>query len=105
MLEELGLRLAQVRIQLNLTQAELARKAGVGKRTLERLEAGETTQTRILLRILRELDLLARLEVLLPEPTARPSDAIRQAATLPKRAARKKPHGGDAKEWRWGDER
>jgi transcriptional regulator with XRE-family HTH domain len=104
MLAELGLRLAQLRIQLNMTQAELARKAGIGKRTLERLEAGETTQTRTLLRILRELDLLEKLEMLLPEPTARPSQAIKQLETLPKRVAKKRPNSTNPKEWKWGDE-
>ncbi|MCA1779321.1 MAG: helix-turn-helix domain-containing protein [Xanthomonadaceae bacterium] len=109
-LAELGHRLAQVRIDQQLTQAELARKAGVGKRTLERLEAGETTQTRTLFRVLRELDLLKRLEVLLPEPTLRPSQATRKADALPKRATSKRANRERAKEagdkqWKWGDER
>ena len=43
-LAELGLRLAQRRIQLGQTQDELATEAGVSKRTVERLEAGESTQ-------------------------------------------------------------
>ena len=105
MLVEMGVRLAQIRIQLNLTQAELARRTGVGKRTLERLEAGETTQTRTLLRIMRELDLLAKLEVLLPEPTARPSHAIKQVEALPKRAAKKRVDDTKSEEWKWGDEK
>ncbi len=105
MLAEMGVRLAQLRIQLSLTQAELARRAGVGKRTLERLEAGETTQTSTLLRIMRELDLLAKLEVLLPEPSARPSHIIKQVESLPKRAAKKRVDDAKSKEWKWGDER
>ena len=103
-LSELGQRLAQLRIDINMTQAELARKAGVGKRTLERLEAGETTQTRTLFRIFRELDLLAKLEMLLPEPTARPLHAIKKANALPKRATRKKSKEASVEEWKWGDE-
>ncbi len=103
-LAELGRRLAQLRIDMNMTQAELARTAGVGKRTLERLEAGETTQTRTLFRIFRELDLLAKFEVLLPEPTARPRYAIKDGGALPKRAPKKKPLQGNAEEWKWGDE-
>ncbi len=47
------------------------------KRTLERLEAGDTTHTKTLLRVLRELDLLERLEVLLPEPKVRPAQAAK----------------------------
>ena len=104
-LQELGLRMAQLRIDRNLTQAELAQLAGVGKRTLERMEAGETTQTRTLFRIFRELDLLAKLDLLIPEPTVRPSLAIKQSATLPKRAAKKRtPTKAKTDAWKWGDE-
>ena len=104
-LQEVGRRLAQRRIDLNLTQADLAGRAGVGKRTLERLEAGETTQTRTMFRIFRELDLLGKLEVLLPDPTARPLHAIKQADALPKRATRKRSNDAQAGEWKWGDEK
>lgn len=103
-LQELGRRLAQFRIGLNLTQAELAKKAGVGKRTLERLETGETTQTRTLFRIFRELDLLGKIEMALPEPTARPSQAIKDSDALPKRVARKRTDEARAEQWKWGDE-
>jgi len=104
MLEELGRRLAQLRIEMNLTQADLARQAGVGKRTLERLEAGETTQTRTLFRILRELDLLSRLDVLLPEPKVRPRHVVKEGGGLPQRATKKKPSHDSTGEWKWGDE-
>ena len=90
-LTELGRRLAQHRIDLNMTQAELAGKAGVGKRTLERLEAGE-------------LDLFAKLEILLPEPKARPRHASREGGRLPQRAAKKRSKPGRADDWKWGDE-
>lgn len=103
-LHEVGQRLAQLRIDVNLTQAELARKAGVGKRTLERLEAGESTQTRTLFRVLRELELLERLEMLLPEPTNRPSHAVNKADALPQRAAGKRLRAAGDEEWKWGDE-
>ena len=97
--------MAQLRFDLNLTQAELAQKAGVGKRTLERMEAGETTQTRTLFRIFRELDLLEKLDLLLPEPTARPSLAVKQIRTLRKRATKKRtPTHTKTDAWRWGDE-
>ena len=39
-LGELGGRLAKIRLDRNLTQAQLAVEAGVAKRTVERLEAG-----------------------------------------------------------------
>ena len=103
-LAELGHRLAQLRIGKQLTQAELARRAGIGKRTLERLEAGDTTQTKTLIRVLRKLDLLERLEMLLPEPKARPSQEVK-AEDLPKRVSRKRGQKQEKEPWKWGDER
>ena len=36
-IKELGMRIAHRRIELNITQAEAAEQAGVGKRTIERI--------------------------------------------------------------------
>jgi len=44
-LEELGRRLACARIAASLTQADLADRASVGKRTVERIEAGGSVTT------------------------------------------------------------
>ena len=72
-LGELGRRLAQVRLGKNLTQAQLAAKAGVSKRTVERLEVGGVApQLSGFLRICRGLDLLERFEHLVPEPVPSP---------------------------------
>lgn len=104
-LTELGRRLAQSRIERNFTQAELARKAGVSKRTLERLESGETTQTRTLLRVFRELDLLGRLDVVVPESTLRPKQMVKGGGKIPKRVSKKLPPKREDSEWTWGDEK
>ena len=45
-LHELGERLSRRRIDAGLTQAELAHEAGVSKRSVERIEAGESTDFR-----------------------------------------------------------
>src|ERR1700753_1482561 len=66
-LHELGERLSRRRIDAGLTQAELAHEAGVSKRSVERIEAGESTDFRILLRVMRVLKLLDILEQSLPD--------------------------------------
>ena len=53
----LGQRIAQHRLEQNRTQAELAHEAGVSKRTIERLEGGESIHTTNLVRVLRVLGL------------------------------------------------
>ncbi|MDR2462361.1 MAG: helix-turn-helix domain-containing protein [Verrucomicrobiales bacterium] len=67
-LNELGGRFTRVRLERNLTQAQLAEQAGVAKRTVERLENGEVgVRLWGFLRICRALGLVERLDALLPE--------------------------------------
>ena len=72
LLAELGQRLAQLRLNHNWQQHELATEAGVSLRTLSRIEAGEPSQTINLLRVLRALGLVENLEALVPPPAASP---------------------------------
>jgi len=53
LLQELGRRIARLRLERNLSQAQLAEQAGISKRTLEGLEAGAAaTQLSLFLRVL-----------------------------------------------------
>jgi transcriptional regulator with XRE-family HTH domain len=102
-LAELGGRLAQRRLELQLTQEMLAEQAGVSKRTVERIEAGAATQMSTLIRILRVLELLDRLETLMPEAGPRPMDLIKLKGKARKRASGKRK-STDKGPWHWGDE-
>jgi len=102
-LAEIGQRLAQHRLERNLTQAELAKEAGVSKRTLIRLEGGESTQLTNLIRILRALDLLANLDAFIPPPVPSPIEQLRSEGKRRKRASRKADTPGPDEEWTWGD--
>jgi len=102
-LEELGRRLAQVRIAFNFTQARLATEAGVSKRTVERLEAGEVAMHLSgFLRVCRALSLLEQFELLLPEPGNSPMAQLKQQAPQRQRASSKKPKTVSRKKWTWG---
>ena len=102
-LQELGGRLASVRIERNLTQAALAEQAGVAKRTIERLESGEVaTQLSGFLRVCRALGLLERLETLLPESAPGPMAQFKQQGRKRQRATAKKA-AGKPKQWKWGE--
>lgn len=63
----LGERIARYRIEAGLTQAELAERAGIGKRTVERIEAGLGVELVTFIRVLRTLNILEGFERLLPE--------------------------------------
>ena len=66
-LQELGERLERRRIDAELTQAQLAEEAGISKRTVERIEAGDSTDFVMLLRVLRVLKLSEALDQLVPD--------------------------------------
>ena len=96
--------MAELRRRKNLTQAALAEAAGVSKRTVERLEKGQTgTQLTAFLRICRVLDLLDRFEDLVPKPLASPIEQLKQQGKVRKRARAAKPAPPNPA-WTWGDE-
>jgi len=63
---ELGNRLASERLRQGSTQAALASRSGVSKRTIERIESGHSAQFGSVISLLRALSLLDRLEQLTP---------------------------------------
>jgi len=102
-LGELGRRLARRRLDLGITQADAAEQAGLGKRTVERIEAGGDTQMSSIIRLLRVLGLLEGLESLIPDTGPRPMDLLKLRGKERRRASSRraaKPND----EWRWGDE-
>jgi transcriptional regulator with XRE-family HTH domain len=109
-LGELGTRLAQARLERNLTQAQLATQAGISKRTLERMESGATaTQMSAFIRACRVLGLLENLELLLPEPGPSPIAQLKLGGRKRRRASGTGlPAAGQVSAppqspWTWGD--
>ncbi len=85
-LAEIGKRIARRRLDLQLTQADLAEQAGVAKRTVERVEAGASAQMSSMIRILRVLDLLPGLDRMIPEAGPRPMDLLKRKGKVRQRA-------------------
>ena len=105
-LSELGNRLARYRLNRDLTQAALAERAGVSLPTITRLEAGHSVQLTTWVRILRALDLLERLDAMLPRPPQSPLHAFERRGAPRQRAYA--PRGTQAEDegeaWRWEDD-
>ena len=108
-LEELGARLHRRRIDANLTQAQLAEEAGVSKRTVERIEAGHSTDLAMLIRVLRALKLIHGLESLIPDRTQSPIALLKQRGRERRRVGhpRGEPDRAPAPKasvpWKWGE--
>lgn len=99
----IGERLARLRLAKNLTQGQLAEQAGLGLRTVQRLELGAAaTQLSGFVRVCRVLGLVERFEALLPEEAVSPMAQLKQQGRKRQRATGKK--AADApKKWTWGD--
>jgi len=103
-LAELGERVTRRRIDLQLTQADVAEQAGIAKRTLERIEAGASAQMSSIIRIFRVLDLLPGLDSVIPEAGPRPMDLLKRKGKVRQRASsRRRPDRPD-EPWYWDDE-
>ncbi|MEN8145534.1 MAG: helix-turn-helix transcriptional regulator [Gemmatimonadota bacterium] len=85
-LDQLGERLARHRLNRNLTQAELARAAGISTRTVARLEGGDATQLENFLRVLMALGLGGALDRLVPDVPESPIQPLERSGRTRKRA-------------------
>lgn len=103
-LAEVGTRIAALRLARNLTQEQLAEQAGLGLRTVQRLELGAAaTQLSGFIRVCRVLGVLDRLELLFPEPVASPIAQLKMQGRQRRRASGRKQPTSAAKKWTWGD--
>ena len=101
---ELGSRLAKIRLSRNITQEALAREAGIGLRTLRRLEAGGSCTLDSFLRIAITLGLADHLLSTIPAQDIRPIERIGTRRSERKRA-RPIRHQTPKEPWVWGEGR
>lgn len=107
----IGTRLTSCRLSHDLTQEQVAKEAGIGVRTLQRMEAGEVaTRLSNFVGVCRVLGLAPRFEMLLPEVPISPMDQLRLLGKKRERASgTNEPISTSLKEepiaWKWGDEK
>ena len=100
-LEELGIRIKDARIAISMTQKEMALKAGISEKTVERIEKGENVKIENLLNIFRVLNFLQNFEILIPEQEVLIEEMMDKKKR--KRASRKKEAMNNS-DWKWGEE-
>jgi transcriptional regulator with XRE-family HTH domain len=92
-LEALGSRLAAFRLKRNLTQTALGREAGVSRATIERLESGAGADLKLLVRVLRALQLLEGFLAGIPADEPSPMALLRAQGKKRQRARGGRPTG------------
>lgn len=104
-LAEIGNRLSRWRLERNLSQAEFADRAGLARRTVQRLEDGESVQLPSFIRVLRALGMSESLDQLLPEPVPSPIERLKSDGRRRRRARGGKADESPDEPWVWGDDR
>lgn len=103
LMKVLGQRLAAQRLARNLTQQQVAEEAGLGLRTVQRLEQGACAiQLTGFLRVIRVLGLIERMEVWLPEVEPGPIERLKMAGKARQRASGKQTIQAPKRPWTWG---
>lgn len=103
-LEELGRRLVAIRLEKNLRQEEVANEAGIGVRTLQRLESGSVaSRLSSLVRVMRALGILNNLENLVPAPSIRPMTLLQREKRIPKRVTHPRKKKEQTQPWTWNE--
>lgn len=99
-IKELGQKIKTYRIMNEMSQQDLENKSGVSKRSISRLEQGESVQLDNLFKIIIALGLGDNIELLVPDQTKRPSYYLEKTESKPKRVRKKTQKN----EFKWGDE-
>lgn len=100
-IQQLGKQIKSYRIMKEMSQQDLEDKSGVSKRSISRLEQGETVQVDNLFKILIALGLAENIELLVPDQTKRPSYYLEKKEKKAKRVRKKIEKKS---EFKWGDE-
>jgi Predicted transcriptional regulator with C-terminal CBS domains len=89
-LKTLGVRFKQNRLSQNISQAELAKKAGVSALSIAHIEVGTSTSMKTFLAAIRALGKIRNLDLLLPEPPVSPILLKKLKGKTKKRASKVK---------------
>lgn len=102
--QELGKRLKDRRLEMNLSQEEIAKRSGLSRRTITAIENGGGSTLTTLVALLRALQALDTLENFLPDPGISPMAMSSMLQDAPRKYASKPRKTPPPTPWKWGDE-
>jgi transcriptional regulator with XRE-family HTH domain len=94
-------RLEEIRLSKDISQARLAKEAGVSRSTMTRIADGKSISLDSFIRVMQALGMTDHLATLLPDPAVRPVERAKHDGAQRRRASRKPKVD---KPWAWGDE-
>lgn len=103
-LRELGSRIKSARIDMEITQKQMAELTGLSQRTISNLENGADVSLVTLIEVLRVLGRLQALDVVIPEVTLRPSQIVSGKKPRARAPSQNADHVAENL-WEWGDEK
>ncbi len=101
-LKEIGERIKQQRIAMNITQAELSQICGVSLSTVQRIENGVDSKFSNYIKILSSLNISANFDILIPEPQPNLKDYFEEK---PARQRAKSAKVKSKSTWVWGEDK
>ena len=103
-LSEIGSRIKEQRIAINVTQKEMAETVNLSQKTISNLETGKDVSFSTVVEVLRALGQLQSLELMIPEQGLSPSQiaALGKPRERASSKAKEKPEAQSG--WKWGDE-
>ncbi len=106
-MKALGEQVAAYRLRQNITQLEMANEAGVSRKTIMRLENGQSIQLDNFLRILGAMSLLDNVKQIIPAVSISPMQQLKLRGKERERASSAKKNvrttNGD-EQWFWKDD-
>ena len=103
--QQLCKNLEAVRLMKNISQANLAKEAGISRRTVSRMENGKGVSLDTFIRVMQALNLTNELMALIPSSDIRPIERVSRKG--PRKNA-SSPRSGKTqaakKKWKWGNE-
>ena len=96
-------RVKKYRIDMNLTQEEFSKKAGISLRSVTNFESGADVKLTNFIKILKALELADNLEILVPDVSKRPSTFL--MSEKQKKRVRNSNRKDEKSTFSWGDEK
>lgn len=94
-------RLEEIRLGKNISQAEVAKQAGVSRSTMTRIADGKSISLDSFIRVIKALGLADHLATLLPDPSVRPVELATHEGQHRQRASGTRR---SAETWSWSDD-